>query len=241
VNGMNLQERIGELDQRIDDLEKRPRVSWVSWIAFALSAFSLLFLDIPERFFPPAVKLFMPSQARLAQIPIGETYSVRVYLQPAFATTGRSHRVGVLHPINLYVKREGEQQCKKFWLDGTGSLTKSTDEMGLEFTFESGARPLLVTQDAPQDHVLAFKLRKDEEHPNVEEPYFVGKHNYLMTLVANTTSNKTLKSTISVSADQAALEKISQRYLGQPNIRNFVTSGATKVGTPDDCPSFLDK
>lgn len=243
MDGMGLEERIGDLEERVGDLEKpwyKLFTSWISVLALGISLFSLLVFDIPERLSSPEVELFMPSEAQLAQIPTGpenELNSVLVYLQPAFVITGRSQRVVVLESVNLFVKREGEQQCKKFGLNGIGSLTKSSEERGLVFTYESGAGPLLVTQDAPQDHVLAFKLRKDVEQPNVEEPYFVGTHNYSMTLVAKTTSRpKTLSSTIRLSADQATLKAMAQRYLEQPNSRNFVTSGAIQADTPDDCP-----
>jgi hypothetical protein len=245
VNGKSLEERIGELDQRIDDLEKpqyKRFAPWISLLALAISVFSLLFFDIPERLRPPAVKLVMPSEARLAQIPTGTentTYSVRVYLQPAFVITGRSRQAAVLKPVNLFVKPEGEPQCKKFWMNGIGSVTNIREERGLVFTYESGASPLLVTQDAPQNHVLAFTLRKDREHPNVEEPYFVGEHKYFMTLVAKTTSNsKPLRRTISVSADQAALKERAQQYLGQSNSRKFVTIGARSDETPNNCPNL---
>jgi hypothetical protein len=155
------------------------------------------------------VELILPREARLAQIQNttgNEDYSVAVYLQPAFVNTGRSQRVEVLTSVNLYVKREGgpegEQQCKKFSLDRVGSFTSNPGGRGLTFTYERGAAPLLVTQDTPQDHVLAFQLRKDEEHPFVEDPYFVGKQHYLMTLVAETTTkSEPLRGTIRVWHD----------------------------------------
>jgi hypothetical protein len=207
VNREGVEERIGELDQRIGELEKKKGgrfATIISVIALGLSLISLLIFDIPERFLPPAVELIMPPEARLAQIQninTNEAYSVRVYLQPTFVTTGRSQRVAVLKSVNLFVQREGDQQCRKFWLDGIGSLTNNPEGRGLTFTYERGAAPLLVTQDTPQDAVLAFELRKDAEHPNVEDPYFVGEDHYLMTLVAETTTRaETLRSTIQTSS-----------------------------------------
>jgi hypothetical protein len=213
----------------------------ISGAALVLSILSIVLFDIPERFLLPAVELIMPPEARLAQIqnkPGSEEYSVRVYLQPAFVSTGRSQRVAVLKSVNLFVQREGEQQCKKFWLDGIGSLADNPAGRGLAFTYERGAAPLVVTQDTIVNHVLAFELREDAETQHVEHPYFDGKDHYLMTLVAETnTKPETLRSTIRVSADEAALEARAQkRAEGTLEGRNFVISGAKQADTPDDCP-----
>jgi hypothetical protein len=214
----------------------------ISGTALVLSIISLFFFDVPERYLLPAVDLIMPPEARLAQIqnkPGSEVYSARVYLQPAFVSTGRSQRVAVLKSVNLFVQREGEQQCKKFWLDGIGSFADNPAGRGLTFTYESGAAPLVVTQDTPENNVLVFELRKDADIQHVEHPYFEGKDHYLMTLVAETnTKPKTLRSAINVSADEAALKARAQKYLeGPPEGRNFVTSGARQADTPVNCPS----
>ena len=245
VNGEGLEERVGELEKRRDD-RFASLISLisvvVSVIALFISGATFFILEVPERLRAPAVELIMPPEARLAQIQNIKTnkmYSVRVYLQPAFIITGRSQRVEVLKPVNLFVQREGDQQCRKFWLDGIGRLTNNPEGRGLTFTYERGAAPLLVTQDTPQDAVLAFELRKDAEHPNVEDPYFVGEDHYLMTLVAETTTRaETLRSTIRVSANQDALKERAEKYLeGHLQSRKFVTSGARRTETPDDCPS----
>jgi hypothetical protein len=143
VNGEGLEKRIDALDKRIGELEK-PRRDWVaslissifSFLSVVVSVLSLIIsgatffiLEVPERLNAPAVELIMPPEARLAQIQNetgNQTYSVRVYLQPAFVSTGRSQRVAVVKSVNLFVKREGEQQCcEKFSLDGIGSLTSN--------------------------------------------------------------------------------------------------------------------
>jgi hypothetical protein len=213
----------------------------ISGTALVLSILSLFFFDVPERYLLPAVELIMPPEARLAQIqnkPGSEVYSVRVYLQPAFVSTGRSQRVAVLKSVNLFVQREGEPQ-KKFWLDGIGSFADNPAGRGLTFTYERGAAPLVATQDTPENNVLVFELREDADIQHVEHPYFEGKDHYLMTLVAKTnTKPKTLCSAINVTADEAALEARAQKYLeGPPEGRNFVTSGARQADTPVDCPS----
>ena len=86
----------------------------------------------------------------------------------------------MLKSVNLFVQREGEQQCKKFWLDGIGSFADNPAGRGLTFTYERGAAPLVVTQDTPQDHVLVFELRKDADVQHVEHPYFEGKNHYVI-------------------------------------------------------------
>ena len=227
------------------DVEQSGKPDWwargISGAALVLSILSLFFFDVPERYLLPAVELIMPPEARLAQIqnkPGSEVYSVRVYLQPAFVSTGRSQRVAVLKSVNLFVQREGEPQ-KKFWLDGIGSFADNPAGRGLTFTYERGAAPLVATQDTPENNVLVFELREDADIQHVEHPYFEGKDHYLMTLVAKTnTKPKTLCSAINVTADEAALEARAQKYLeGPPEGRNFVTSGARQADTPVDCPS----
>jgi hypothetical protein len=148
----------------------------------------------------------MPPEARLEQVKMNHRdYLVRAYLQPAFASTRRSQRVEVIRSIKLFVnvKREGQQQCEEFKLDGIGSFMNNPGGSGLAFTYESGAAPLMVTHDTPQAKVLVFEPKRD-----IGEPYFVGKHNYLLTLVAKrTTEDEPLVGTIRLLADQDKLSR----------------------------------
>jgi hypothetical protein len=204
-------------------------------LTLSIAVFGFVALDLQERWFSPEVNLVMPPEARLLQKQrSGGEYLVRVYLQPAFASTGRSQRVEVLKSFHLFMEREGQQQCKRLRLDGLGSFTNNPDGAGLAFIYESGASPLMVTYDTPQVKVLVFELEE-----KMKDPYIVGKHHYLMTLVAErATEGKPLVGTIRVLADQDTLKTRAEELEGQPERNMFVNSVAMTAGTPDNCPPF---
>jgi hypothetical protein len=164
---------------------------------------------------------------------------VRVYLQPVFASTGRSQRVEVLKSLSLYVKQmEGKPKCKEFKLDGIGSFTNNPSGTGLAFSYESGAAPLTVTHDSPEGNVLVFELPQRE---GVGEAYFVDKHRYKMTLVAKRTTKKwlvlpsePLKGAISVVANKDALDYRADKLQGQ-ELRNMFVNVPADSASPETC------
>jgi hypothetical protein len=142
-------------------------------ITLSIAVFGFVALDLQERWFSPEVNLVMPPEARLLQKPrSGGEYLVRVHLQPAFASTGRSQRVEVLKSFQLFMEREGQQQCKALRMDGVGSFTNNPDGAGLAFIYESGASPLMVTYDTPQAKVLVFELEEETGARVILRPFF---------------------------------------------------------------------
>jgi hypothetical protein len=203
-----------------------------------------LTIERKERVAKPQVKLIMPEEeVRLAQDQRSENaFFVRIYLQPTFYIANRSQRTERLYPLYVYVTpQEEEAQCTQFRLSAIGSLTPTPEGGTLVFTHERAVSPLVVTQEEQADNVLAFSPpREESQNPRLdphmrEKPYFVGTHNYLITLVAGQMlGQKKLMGTIKVTTVSGTylIDKAQRKKRSDARKPLFVTFPAEKAITP---------
>lgn len=199
----DLREKVESLAADVEDLKKdQPSrltragtlVGIAAGIAGLLFGGSALLLDYWERVKDPTVEMVMPPEVQLVDVDRSAgPDAIRVYVQPAFVSTGRSQRPEVLRDLRLCVRRDEQEGHTMFDVEALGHLTNDPQGPGLIFEVESGPAPLTVTPDEVQDSVLAF-----EPDDQTESPYFE-EARYSMTLVAKSAvANKQLEGAITV-------------------------------------------
>jgi hypothetical protein len=206
-----------------------------SGIASLFSGIALFWIQIPQNVRAPDVRVAMPPEVRITQYEQkGGSYRIRIYIQPTFANVGRSLRTEVLRPYELYVRPHRGEGCgDRFRLNGVGSW----EQENFSFSYESGAKPLVVTLDNPSAAVLAFRPPGETEP---EDPSFVGTKTYLMTFVAKTTTRaeplvKTLE-VKDVSRDELRKRANQKQKSGLASSGGFVAYNTDKTNTPAACP-----